>query len=778
MNRLFGLALFILMSATAEGRDWIHWRGPEQNGVSRETGLPDSFDPAKGIKGNVVWQQPYGGRSAPLVMDGKIFIIQGTGEGITEGERIVCLDEKTGKLQWTYRVNVFHSDIVSSRLGWTTLAADPAAKNIYAHTTGGFLLCLDSTGKKVWAHNLTEEYGRITGYGGRVASPIFDSGLVIIGMPNGSWGDQGAPRNRFLAMDGKTGQVVWWADTGFPLKGTYSSTPVIAVIGGQRLLISGGGDGYLHAFKVRSGERVWSYRFSSGFVNGSPLVDGNLVYSSHGEGNPEGGSLGRVICVDAGQVDPKTQKPKLVWEQKNLNRKFGLASGAIFEGRYYLPDDSGSLYCFDGKTGKVLWDYRYATEVRGAPLVADGKIYIFDVQGRFVILTLNKDPNEAPDPEATFGYKFKDPKGSLVETNGTPIAVNGRIYFTTRTDIYCLADSKSKGECGIYAELPVEAKYDPNAIAAARIFPADLTAKPGETVKLQLIFMDANGREVKSNLPDPKGEWLLPLPPKTPAGLQPPALVAKIDGGFGDASLVIAAAPPGQQSYVDFKGGAFNLRARVRVVPQIPYKQDFEKTPEGAVPGGWVNAQGKFLVKEMPDKSKVLFKVNTNAVPGVAKANAYLTLPDASDYTIQADLMGTEVRGKLPDIGIVNCRYSLLLDGKINPTTNKREVRLTSWEARAGGRVNTAIEFDWKPDTWYTSRLVVEPNEKSATIRAKVWPRGTPEPEKWTIEFEDPMPNRDGAAALYGYVSNVGDNGEPGSACYYDNLIITPNAKK
>ena len=426
----------------------------------------------------------------------------------------------------------------------------------------------------------------------------------------------------------------------------------------------------------------------------------------------------------------------------------------------------------------MLWNYKYAKEVRGAPLVADGKIYIFDVQGRLLILTLDTDRNKAPDQDITFDYKFKDPKGFLVETNGTPIAVNGRIYFTTRTDIYCLGDAKSKGACGKYAEMPAEAKYEPNAVAAARIFPADLTAKAGEKLNLQLVLMDANGRVVKSNLPDPKSDWSLALPPKTPAGLQPPALKGKIEGGFGEATLAIDAAPPGQQSYVDFKGATFNLRARVRVVPQIPYKQDFTATPEGALPGGWVNAQGKFIVKEMPDKNKVLFKVNNNSVPGIAKANAYMTLPDATDYTIQADVMGTEVREKLADIGLVNSRYTLLLDGKTNPNTGKREVRITTWEARAGGRINTAVEFHWEPGVWYTSRFVVEQHEKTASIRAKVWKKTDPEPEKWTIEFEDSAPNRSGAAALYGYVSNVGDNNQPGAECYYDNLTITPNGKK
>src|SRR5262245_25468437 len=113
---LFTLILSAFSAASVvNAADWIHWRGPEQNGVSHEKNLPGEFDPAMKQKGNVLWQQPSGGRSAPLVMGGRIYIINGVGEGVNEGERIVCFDEKTGKPQWEHRVNVFHTDIVSSR---------------------------------------------------------------------------------------------------------------------------------------------------------------------------------------------------------------------------------------------------------------------------------------------------------------------------------------------------------------------------------------------------------------------------------------------------------------------------------------------------------------------------------------------------------------------------------------------------------------------------------------------------------------------------------------
>ena len=63
----------------------------------------------------------------------------------------------------------------------------------------------------------------------------------------------------------------------------------------------------------------------------------------------------------------------------------------------------------------------------------------------------------------------------------------------------------------------------------------------------------------------------------------------------------------------------------------------------------------------------------------------------------------------MPDPGLVNSRYTLLLDGKTDPGTGKREVRIVSWEARP--RINAVAEFEWKPNTWYTAKFMVEQKE-------------------------------------------------------------------
>src|SRR5205823_3653035 len=56
---------------SAHGENWTHWRGPEQTGVSRDHGLPDDWDPAKGT--NVVWKADIGGRSTPIIQNGRVY---------------------------------------------------------------------------------------------------------------------------------------------------------------------------------------------------------------------------------------------------------------------------------------------------------------------------------------------------------------------------------------------------------------------------------------------------------------------------------------------------------------------------------------------------------------------------------------------------------------------------------------------------------------------------------------------------------------------------------
>jgi outer membrane protein assembly factor BamB len=709
-------------------------------------------------------------------MHGRVYLNNQAGEGINEQERVMCLDANTGKVIWEKRFNVYHTDIVSLRLGWTNLCGDPATERIYWHGTQGEFVCFDKDGGIVWRRQLTEQDGRISGYGGRLTSPIVDGNLVIMGMLNSSWGDHGIGGNRFLAMNKHNGEVVWWSNPAGKPKDTYSSTPVVVVINEQRLLISGGGDGGIHAMNVYTGKPVWSYPFSAGGVNAAPVVDGTRVYVCNSTENLDNNIQGRVACLDAGEI--VDGKPKLLWKADGIKVRY--TSPIIHDGRLYVCDDGAKLHCFDALTGKGLWKFVYGRNAKSAPVWADGKIYVGDVNGKFHILE--------PGPKRCkrlYEHTFESPDGtSDVEVSGNPAVVDGRVYFLTQYEIYCIGkkDHTAKAD-----PIPPPAKEPPvGEPAQVQLVPADLTLQRGEPGAIWVRVLDRLGRELSTARV--KGEWKMPEPPPYPkAKKSPPALKGTLDSNFGKgqrtekgtpvgswsgAMLTPDAKVPAQQGIVTFTSKFGKATARVRVAPRLPYVQDFEKLPDGVAPPGWINAQGKVFVTTLKDGSKVLRRNNTVASPLVARGNAYIGLPNMTDYTIEADVMGTKiVAGKeihLPDIGIGANRYTLALWG------NRKQLRLTSWEAIP--RVDQPLEFPMEPDVWYRMKLTVQLEGDKAVVRGKVWLRDKDEPKDWLVEVTDPTPNREGAPALYGYVTGfVGD--QPGTEVYHDNVRVYPNRK-
>jgi outer membrane protein assembly factor BamB len=770
MKRILPLLPALLAwAAAADGAEWSNWRGPEQTGVSRERGLPDKFSSnPKAKDGNVLWRTPSGGISTPIVQGGRVYVINKVGEDQTQQERVMCFDADTGKVLWEHKFNVFLTDIVRDRLGWTHLCGDPETGNVYAHGTQGFLLCFDKDGKVLWRHSLSEEYGRISGYGGRLVSPLVDEDLVLVSFLNASWGEQTVGATRLVAFDKRTGAVVWWASTGYRPKDTYYSCPVAAVINGERLILTGGGDGGVHAFRARTGEKVWSYIFGDGAVNVTPVVEGSLVYIGHGEEN-DNNTQGRVICLDAAEV--KDGKPKLVWQVDGIKAKY--ASPVLHEGRLYIANEVGLLYCLDAKTGKELWTFQYGQNTKGSPVWADGKLYVTEVDSKFHIL----EPKDTECKElASVFFRSRGPVP--VELNGSPAVAYGRIYFLTSTDLYCVG---SKDHAAKSDPIPPQPKEGPPAQGARaahlQVVPADVALNPAGTAEFKVRAFDDKGRL----LGEVDADWSLAgsLPPVFPIGYPPqpkaatppaapPPLQGELSARAGkETKLTVANAPPGQFGRVVARAGGLTGYARVRVAPVLPYRVDFSRIPEGRTPGGWVNTQGKFSVVQLPGGRKVLAKGNTNPSPLVSRAHAFIGLPGLTDYTIEADVQGSKVRSDMPDIGIDANRYTLMLGG------NTQQLRLVSWDALP--RIDNTIQFNWKPGVWYSMKLTVKIEGDKAVVRGKVWPREAGEPKEWTVEVEDPVPNRHGAPALYAYSAGILGPKQPGTEIFFDNVKVTPN---
>jgi hypothetical protein len=204
--------------------------------------------------------------------------------------------------------------------------------------------------------------------------------------------------------------------------------------------------------------------------------------------------------------------------------------------------------------------------------------------------------------------------------------------------------------------------------------------------------------------------------------------------------------------------GAIKGASRIRVVSPLPWKEDFESTP--AVPGAWVNATGKFEIRDaatMPGvgEGKILVKKSDN--PFTRRARVFMGPPDWSGYTIEVDARATRKGRQMGSVGVVAQRYQLTLMG------NTRRLELQSWQPETARTAQAA--FPWEPDKWYHLKLEVR-NEGPGKVvaRGKAWARGEAEPAEWMVERRDASPNLSGSVGIYADAQPV--------EVFFDNLEV------
>lgn len=717
-------------AATPDPLDWPNWRGPEQNGISRETGLSDQWDPTvEGPESGILWKsRELGGISTPIVMRGKLYTIVRSDPGTSkEGEKVVCVDAATGEKKWENKFNVFLSDVPAERVGWSSCVGDPATGHVYAMGVCGFFQCIDGeTGKTLWKRSLNEEFGILTTYGGRTNVPVLFEDIVIISGVIIGWGDMARPAHRFLGLNKQTGEVLWFNGTKPLPEDTTYSTPFVGVLKGQAAMVFGSGDGGVYAWQPRTGKPIWNFQLSRRGINVSPIIDADRVFICHAEENMDNSSMGAIIGLNGGLSGDITKTGEL-WRAAGMD---GKSSPLLLENRLYAFDDGGKLFIVDAATGEPVGKpvKMVGTIMRGSPVYADGKIYACTTSAWHVF-----EPNRNG---AKLVSKLRLPEED--EVTASPIISHGRIYVTTGSNLYCIGKAGTKPAATPRPAQPEETpvgKDDPPA--TVQVVPAEVLLKPGAHQKFSVRLFNARGQFLKNS----SASFTLTGP-------------GEIDK---DGMFLAPSAPAHTATILTAKVGEMQAQARIRVVPELPWKFDFT---DSEVPVTWVGARYRHVPREV-DGDKAIVKITT--IPKGTRSQSLMGHTDFHDYTIQADVRGAKANNKMPDAGVIAQRYTLDLMG------SDQSLQIRSWTSQLG-RFSKTIPFKWDADTWYTLKFRAATDNGKAVLKGKVWKRGETEPAEWTIEAVDEAPNLVGSPGLWG---NAND-----AEISIDNVLVSKNAAK
>lgn len=398
IKTLASAATFFLLLSVAlvaqTGGNWPQWRGPNRDGISKETGLLKQW-PAEGPP--LVWKATGAGRgySSFAVSDGRLFTMGLRGDR----EYVIAFDVATGKEAWATPDGTAYRD---SRGDGPRGTPTVDGNNLYALGGNGDLSCLDAkTGRIVWAMNvLTKFGGENTNWGISESPLVIDDKLLV---------NAGGPGASIVALNKKDGSLIWKSQSD---KAGYSSGMPVQMGNTTQVVF------FTHrralGLDLKDGKLLWEYaRPANDVANvATPVVRGNRVFISSDYGTGAG-----LIEIKA---DGKAQEVYFTKEMRNHH-----SSSILIEDHLY-GFSGGILTAMRFDTGEVAWKDRSVG--KGSLVYADGNLYALSENG--VVGLIEATPT---------GYRekgrFRIRQDSL-PTWTHPIIAGGRLYLRDQDTIY------------------------------------------------------------------------------------------------------------------------------------------------------------------------------------------------------------------------------------------------------------------------------------------------------------------------------------------------------
>ncbi len=429
------LACILCTSPSSPADDWPQWLGPKRDGVWRETGLLEKF-PEAGLKYR--WRVPLGGGFAgPAVVGDRVYVTDrrlavgvslpkdpfARGE-IAGTERILCLDDATGKVVWQHEYDCAYT--VSYGAGPRTTPVVDDGK-VYALGTEGNLTCLDAAnGSLIWSRDFRKEYGIKTPLWGFSGHPLVDGNQLIC--------LAGGDGSVVVAYDKKTGRELWRALTA---KEPGYAPPMIYEFGGRRQLIIWHPEA-VSGLDPESGKVYWSHPIApvvrSGMSIPSPLKIGDRLFLT----SFYNGSL--MLRLDG-------DKPSVVWQSAKVSEMDTdglhsvMATPLIENGYIYGPCSYGQFRCLNAETGARVWETFAPTSGKStrwgnAFVVKNGdRSILFSENGDLILARLTSDKYEEISRTHLLDATNPDPGRLVVWSH--PAFANRCVYARNDREMVC-----------------------------------------------------------------------------------------------------------------------------------------------------------------------------------------------------------------------------------------------------------------------------------------------------------------------------------------------------
>jgi outer membrane protein assembly factor BamB len=297
---------------------------------------------------------------------GKIVVTASTEERDEVSLHVLAVDAESGEILWNKALFSPGDEEARIRHAKNGLAScTPVIEDgiVYAHFShmGTAALKL-ADGEVLWTQKI--EYKPVHGTG---SSPVVVDGLVVFHA-------DGAENPTLVALDKQSGEIKWRVKRNQEVKRTFSfSTPLVLEIDGRTQIVSQA-SGMVGAYDPADGSLIWKVTYGEGYsVVPRPVYSNGLIYVATGFDQAS------LLAIRPDGAKGDVTKTHVVWEE---DRYIGKTPCFVAGGEHlYLVDDTGSVTCRDGKSGKLKWREKAPGNFSSSPVLAGDKLYLSTEDG-------------------------------------------------------------------------------------------------------------------------------------------------------------------------------------------------------------------------------------------------------------------------------------------------------------------------------------------------------------------------------------------------------------